>query len=193
MSLFAEGVRSSLLPCSYSVLLVGLALVVLRRRERMEVLGIFAGFTILSAWIRAVGLTNLPAGRLATSLLVVGGMAVALLVGNRRAGLAAAALIGTFAGATWVPCVGEELGAALTLAQDEPGAAVLLLAVYLFGVMVPLVAVVALLAYVPVARRWADSRWVSVGARTAIAALAVLVLTDYYDSLLSTLARWSVA
>ena len=192
MSLFAEGIRSSLLPCSYSVLLVGLALVLLRKRERPEVLGVFAGFTVLSAWIRAAGISNLLAGRLVTSLLVVGGLAAALLVSSRRAGLAAAALVGTFAGATWLPCVGEELGTVLTLARDGPGAAVLPLAVYLIGVMVPLVAVAALLVYLPVARRWADGRWVAVGARSAMAAVAVLVVTDYYDSLLSTLARWSV-
>jgi len=193
VNLFAEGIRSSLLPCSYSVLLVGLALVVLRKRERIEVLGIFAGFTILSAWIRAAGISNSAAGRLATSLLVSAGLVLALMVNRRRCGLAAAALIGAFAGATWLPCVGEELGTVLTLAQDDPGTALILLAVYLVGVMVPLVAVVALLAYVPAARRWADSRWTSVVARSAMAALAVLVLTDYYDSLLSTLARWSVA
>ncbi len=192
MSLFAEGIRSSLLPCSYSVLLVGLALVVLRKKERIGALGVFASFTILSAWIRAAGISNLLAGRAATTLLVVGGLALALLVNHRRAGLAAAALIGTFAGATWLPCVGKELGTVLTLAQDEPATAALLLGVYLIGVMVPLVAVVALLAYVPVAGRWADSKGVAVVAKSAMAAVAVLVLIDYYDTLLSTLARWSV-
>lgn len=192
MSLFAEGIRSSLLPCSYSVLLIGVALVLLRKGERLQVLGVFAGFTVLSAWIRAAGISNLLAGRLVTSLLVVGGLAAALLVSSRKAGLVAAAFVGAFAGATWLPCVGEELGTVLTSAQDDPGAAVLFMAVYLIGVMVPLVAVAALLAYVPVARRWADGRLVAVGAGTAMAALAVLVLTDFYDSLLSTLARWSV-
>lgn len=191
MSLFAEGIRSSVLACSYSVLLVGLALVALRRKDRMGVLGVFAGFTILSAWIRAAGISNLLAGRVATVLLVIGGVALALMVNHGMAGLGAAALIGAFAGSTWFPCVGEELGAVLTRAQDEPGPALWLLGVYLIGVMIPLVAVLALVMYLPVVRSWMDGRWVTIAAKAALAAIGVLVLTDHYDTLLSTLARWS--
>ena len=193
MTLFAEGIRSGVLACSYSVLLVGLALVVLRKRDRIPTLGMFAGFTILSAWVRAAGISNLLAGRVATVLVFVGGLALALMVNRRLAGLAGSALTGTFAGATWRPCVGEELGGALTLAQDEAGVAILLLAVFLTGVMIPLVAVTALLAYVPAFRCWADGRWVAMAARTVMAAMGVMVLTGHYDTLLSTLARWSAA
>nr|MDE0501490.1 hypothetical protein [bacterium] len=191
MSLFAEGIRSSVLACSYSVLLVGLALVVLRRKDRMGALGMFAGFAILSAWIRAAGISNLLAGRVATVLLVIGGLALALMVNRRPAGLAGSALLGTFAGATWFPCVGEELGTVLTRAQDEPGAALWLLGVYLIGVMIPLVAILAVAMYLPVVRRWMDGRWVAIAAKAVLAAIGVLVLTDHYDTLLSTLARWS--
>ena len=191
MSLFAEGIRSSALACSYSVLLVGLALVVLRRRDRMGALGMFAGFTILSAWIRAAGISNLMAGRVATVLLVIGGLALALMVNRRSAGLAGSALMGAFAGATWFPCVGEELGGVLTQARDEPGVALLLLAVYLVGVMIPLVAVMALVSYVPAIRRWMDGRWVTLAAKAVMGLIGVLVLMDQYDTLLSTLARWS--
>ena len=192
MSLFAEGIRSSLLPCSYSVLLVGLALLVVRKKERMGVLGVFAGFTILSAWLRASGTSNLVAGRLFTTLLVIGGLALALMVNSRLAGLGSAALVGTFAGATWLPCVGAELGTVLTDAYYQPASAVLPLGVYLVGVMIPLVAITALLAYVPAVSRWVDSRWVAILGKGVIAAVGVLVLFDYYDTVLSTLARWSV-
>lgn len=192
MSLFAEGIRSSILPCSFSVLLVGLALLVVRKKERMGVLGVFAGFTILSAWVRASGISNLLAGRVATTLLVIGGLGLALMVSNRLAGLGAAALVGTFAGATWLPCVGEELGTVLTDAQYHPASGILPLGVYLVGVMIPLVAIVALLAYAPAVRRRVDGRWVGLVGKGAIAAVGILVLVDYYDSVLSTLARWSV-
>ena len=192
MSLFAEGIRSSLLPCSYSILLVGLALLVVRKKERMGVLAIFAGFTILSAWLRAGGISNILAGRMATTLLVLGGLGLALMVSNRPAGLGAAALVGTFAGATWLPCVGAELGTVLTDAQNEPASAILPMGVYLVGVMIPLVAIMALLAYSPAIRRWVDGRWVATVGKAVIAAVGVMVLFDYYDSVLSTLARWSV-
>ncbi|MCY3563542.1 MAG: hypothetical protein OXH26_06450 [bacterium] len=191
MSLFAEGIRSSVLACSYSVLLVGLALVALRRKDRLAALGMFAGFTILSAWIRAAGISNVLAGRVATVLLVVGGVALALMVNHRLAGLGGSALLGTFAGATWFPCVGEELGTVLTRAQGEAGVALLLLAVYLIGVMIPLVAILAVVLYLPAVRRWMDGRWVTLAAKAALAVVGFLVLTGHYDTLLSTLARWS--
>ena len=192
MSLFAEGIRSSLLPCSYSILLLGLALVVLRKKERIAALGVFSGATVFSAWIRAAGISDLVAGRVVSTVMVIGGLALALLVKHRLAGLGAAGLIGVFAGATWLPCVGERLGAVLILAQDAPVSVLPRLTVYLIGVMLPIVAVVALLAYFPAARRWADNRWVLLGAKASLAAVGVLVLTGTYPTLLSTLARWSV-
>ena len=118
MSLFAEGIRSSVLACSYSVLLVGLALVVLRRKDRMGALGMFAGFTILSAWIRAAGISNLLAGR--------GGDCPA---GHRRTGACADGepqvrrprrvrlFWGHSRAPRGFPCVGEELGSG-----TDPGA-----------------------------------------------------------------------
>ena len=191
MNLFAEGIRSSLLPCSYSILVLALALVVLRKRERIAALGVFTGATVLSAWLRAAGLSNLLAGRVVSTVMVIGGLALALLVGHRLAGLGAAGLIGVFAGANWLPCVGEELGAVLNLSQEAPFSALPLLTVYLIGVMLPVVAVVTLLAYLPAARRWADNRWVGIGAKASLAAVGILVLTDNYTTLLSTLARWA--
>jgi cytochrome c biogenesis protein CcdA len=174
------------------VLLVGLALLAVRKKERMGVLGVFAGFTVLSAWIRASGISNLLAGRVSTTLLVIGGLGLALIVNNRLAGWGAAALVGTFAGATWLPCVGEELGTVLTDAQHQPASAILLLGVYLVGVMIPLVAIVALLEYVPAVRRRMDSAWVVAVGKGLMASVGILVLVDYYDTVLSTLARWSV-
>ncbi len=192
MSLLAEGIRSSILPCSYSILVLALALVVLRKKERIAALGVFAGATVLSAWLRAAGLSDLLAGRVVSTVTVIGGLALALLVRHRLAGLGAAGLIGVFAGATWLPCVGEELGAVFTLSQEAPFSVLPLLTVYLIGVMLPILAVVTLLAYLPAARRWADNRWVGVAAGVALGAVGVLVLTDHYTTLLSTLARWSV-
>ncbi len=191
MSLLAEGIRSSFLPCSYSILLLGLALVILRRSERIPVLWVYAGFTILSAWVRASGLSQLPAERAATVWLVLGGLGLALLVNHRLPGLVSAALFGVFAGATWFPCVGEELGALLTDAPDAPVRSVGLLAVYLVGVMIPIVAATAVLAFSPTVRRFADSPPVALAAGGLLAAVALLVVTDHYGALLSTLARWS--
>ena len=190
MSLLAEGIRSSLLPCSYSILLLGLALVVLRKKDRTGVLWVFALFTICSAWIRAAGISDVLGGRVAGLLLVLGGLGL-VLVGRRPAGLASAALFGVFAGATWLPCVGEELGTVLTDARSAPAAALLLLAVYLVGVMTLVVAAAAVLVYFPAVRRFTDNRRVAMAARGLFAAVGILVVTDHYDTLLSTLARWS--
>lgn len=192
MNLLAEGIRSSVLPCSYSILLPAVALVVLRRSERIGVLWVYAGFTVVSAWIRAAGLSTVLAERGASLLLVLGGLGLALLVDHRPAGLGAAALLGLLSGATWFPCVGEELGEVLTDAPDAPAIALARLAIYLMGVMIPLVITTAVLAYVPIVRRFADTRGMAMAARAALATVAILVVTDNYGWLLSTLARWSV-
>ena len=59
--------------------------------------------------------------------------------------------------------------------------------------MIPLVAILAVVVYLPVVRRWMDGRWVTMAAKAALAVMGVLVMTDQYDTLLSTLARWSAA
>jgi len=192
VNLLAEGIRSSLLPCSFSILLPALALVALRRSERAGVLWVYAGFTIVSVWLRAAGLSHVLAERGPTLLLALGGLGLAFVMGNRLTGLVSASLWGLFSGATWFPCVGEELGAVLTGAPDAPVLSLARLAVYLMGVMVPIVATTAVLAYSSTVRRVADTRITAWAARGVLAAVALLVATNHYGSLLSTLARWSV-
>ncbi len=192
MRLFAEGIFSSLLPCSYSILIPALALVILRKNERIPTLGIFAAATVVSAWIRAAGISDLLADRVWNTAVLVAGLVLSWMVSHRAAGTAGSVLIGVFAGSTWFPCVGEQLGEVLGRAPDEPLSGLALLAVYLVGVMLPIVAVVTLVAYVPAVRRRADGRWAAVAARAVLGAMGVLVLSGQYPVLLSTLARWSV-
>ena len=56
MSLLIEALRSALLPCSYSILLMAVVLLGLRKRgERAEVLGLFYLGTVLLAWLPLAG------------------------------------------------------------------------------------------------------------------------------------------
>jgi len=119
VSLLVEALRSALLPCSYSILLMALVLLGLRRRgERAEVLGLFYLGTVLLAWLPLAGVNLMLDHRLGGAAVLAAGLA--LTAGRFRAGSGGAVLVGAFAGATWVPCVGPQLGSVLTSGLAEP-------------------------------------------------------------------------
>ena len=197
MSLVGEAIRAGLQPCSYSLLILALVVLGLRgRRARLPGLGVYYAATILFAWIPFVGVNPLLDGRIAGTLALLAGL---LLAGWRATGrdnspavgLAGVAVVGAFAGATWLPCVGRELGAVLTAATTDPWPGLVGLAVYLLGAMwIALVATV-IGDYVPPIRRALEKQSVINGFRVVGGAIVLTVAVDLYPLLLSHLARLS--
>ena len=190
MSLVVEALRSALLPCSYSILLMALVLLGLRKRgERAEVLGLFYLATVLLAWLPLAGVNLMLDHRLGGAAVL--GAGLALTASRFRAGAGGAALVGAFAGATWLPCVGPQLGSVLTRGLVEPSTAVLPLALYLAGVMVPSALIYLLAAKDTGFRSFLARRRVRIGFQAAAALLPVAVVTGGYDRLVGELARLS--
>ncbi len=190
MSLVVEALRSALLPCSYSILLMALVLLGLRKRgERAEVLGLFYLGTVLLAWLPLAGVNLMLDHRLGGAAVL--GAGLALTASRFRAGAGGAALVGAFAGATWLPCVGPQLGSVLTRGLVEPSTAVLPLALYLAGVMVPSALIYLLAAKDTGFRSFLARRRVRIGFQVAAALLPVAVVTGGYDRLVGELARLS--
>ncbi|MXZ69527.1 MAG: hypothetical protein F4X18_03835 [Acidimicrobiia bacterium] len=190
MSLLVEALRSALLPCSYSILLMALVLLGLRKRgERAEVLGLFYLGTVLLAWLPLAGVNLMLDHRLGGAAVL--GAGLALTASRFRAGAGGAALVGAFAGATWLPCVGPQLGSVLTRGLVEPSTAVLPLALYLAGVMVPSALIYLLAAKDTGFRSFLARRRVRIGFQVAAALLPVAVVTGGYDRLVGELARLS--
>ena len=178
---FVEGVTQSLLPCSWILLVPAVAVGLATRR--VGVLAAFAGGVVLTAWIAVAGWV-VPPLWLAGVALLVGG----LLWWRYGATYGPVALVGMGAAWAWQPCVGPELGEALTTAQYDPWAAVGGLAMFLLGVL--LVGLGIGLAGGVVAERFGKGPLTKVGAVVAMA-LGLTMVVGVYPRIASTLAQWS--
>lgn len=197
MSLLGEAVRAALQPCSYSILILAVVVLGLRGpRPRLPALGIFFAATALAAWIPFFGVDPLLDGRLAGTIGLAAGL---LLAGwhTRRPearswpGMVGMALVGAFAGATWLPCVGEELGAVLTAATRDPWPGLPGLALYLLGTMWVAIALATVADHTPPVRRFLENARVVIGFRVVGTIVVVAVAVDLYPTVLSHLARVS--
>jgi len=199
VSLLGEALRASLQPCSYSLLILALVVLGLRSSQaRFPTGAIFYVSTTLFAWVPFLGVNPLLDGRLFGTI----GLAAGLLLagwptrdpGSVRSnwlGWAGVFLVGAFAGATWLPCVGEELGSILTAASRDPWSGLAGMALYLLGVMWPVFALAVLADLAPPISRALEGRWMTNVARVAALLLVLVVAGDVYPDLLSRLAQLS--
>jgi cytochrome c biogenesis protein CcdA len=178
-----EGITQSLLPCSWVLLFPAVALGFGTRR--VAVLASFSGAVVLAAWIAAAGWFVAPLW-LAGAALLVGG----LLWWRLGATYVPAAIIGGGAAWAWRPCVGPELGEALTTAQYDPVAAFGGLAMFLLGVIA--VGLAIGLAGGAVLDRLGRGPSTKAGAGV-VAALGLTMVLGVYPTIASALARWSTA
>ena len=180
---FVEGIAQSLLPCSW-ILLIPAAILGLATR-RVAVLGTFAGAVVLTAWIAVAGWV-VPPLWLAGAALLVGGV----LWWRLGPIYGAAATVGVGAAWAWRPCVGPELGEALTTAQYDPWSAFGGLAMFLLGVLA--VGLAIGLAGGVLLDRFGRSPSAKVGA-VVIGVLGLTMVVGLYPKIASTLAQWSTA
>jgi cytochrome c biogenesis protein CcdA len=176
---FGEGVAQALLPCSWTLLVPAFLLGLATRRP--IVLGTYAGATVLTIWFAVAGWLVPPFWVAGTAFLVGG-----ILWWRLGATVAPATIVALGAAWAWQPCVGPELGAALTAAQRDPVAALGGLAAFVVGVLA--VGFVAGLAV----RRWSADRLDRVGA-IVVALLGLTMVIGIYPRIASTFARWSTS
>ena len=183
ISALGEGIAQSLLPCSWILLLpaatLGLA------TQRVAVLGTFTGAVVLTAWIAVAGWVVPPVWLAGAALLVAG-----ILWWRLGPTYIAAAAVGVGVAWAWQPCVGPELGEALTTAQYNPLAALGGLAMFLLGVLV--VGLGIGLAGGVLLDRFGGSLSARVGA-VVIGTLGLTMVVGLYPRIASTLAQWSTA
>ena len=197
MSLVGEAIRAGLQPCSYSLLILALVVLGLRaQRPRLPAFAVYYAATTLFAWIPFVGVNPLVDGRIAGTLALLAGLVLAGWHTTGRdapavVGMVGVALVGAFAGATWLPCVGPELGTVLTATTTDPWPGLQGLALYLLGAM--WIALVAAIVgdYAPPVRR-ALKRPPAINTFRVLGGILVLtVAVDLYPLLLSHLAGLS--
>lgn len=178
---FLEGLAQSGLPCSWVVLVPAILLGVSTRR--VGPVAVFAGSVVILTWTAVAGWLSPP-------VWVAG---LALLTGaftwwRWGPGVPQATTIGAGAAWAWQPCVGEELGKALNLAQQDPLGALPGLAAFMIGVMLVGLVVGEAIRLLLVRRRVATPRWIMSG---VIGALGLLMVSGLYARVASTMARWS--
>ena len=199
MSLLGEAIRAGFQPCSYSLLILALVVLGLRgERSRIPTFAVYYISATVFAWIPFAGISPSPVvdGRVAGAVALVVGLILAgwKTVGrttSATAGMAGVAMVGAFAGATWVPCVGPELGSVLTAALSDPGPGLAGLALYLLGVMWVAAVLAGIADYAPPVRRVLEERTSTTVFRILGGLIAVTVAVDLYPLLLSHLARLS--
>lgn len=197
MSLLGEAVRAALQPCSFSLLILSVVVLGLRGpRPRLPALGVFYAAVTMFAWIPFVAVNPLLDGRLAGTIGLLAGLVLAGWHTHGREaanwpGMLGVALVGAFAGATWLPCVGRELGAVLTAATRDPWPSLPGLGLYLLGTMWVVIVLVVIADYTPRLRRFLDNARVVIGFRIVGGIVVLAVAVDLYPTLLSHLARIS--
>jgi cytochrome c biogenesis protein CcdA len=182
-----EGVGEMVLPCSFGLVVPGLLALLLAKRSALAAVVTLAVVAALTAWARAAGFVDdVPIAL----LVVLVPVAVLVLRRDRPASEAVGGgLLGVVAGATWMPCVGEQLGVILTTAPREPLAQLVPLTVYVVGVL----AVVIALALLPVLAAPVDrhrGHRAVVGVGVALAAVVTVALAaGRYTDVLATFAQ----
>ncbi len=194
-SLLAEGFESALLACSLILLVPGAAVGLTARAAAIPAMASFSVGVLGLSWVRFADrgggyspLLIAAALMLATILLLVPFISRADL-----AAIPAGLLAGGAAAELWRPCVGAEYGQLLNELPERGYSGLGLQAVYLLGVLSPLVVLAAAHHLVP---DWVLEKlepiW-AVVAGTGLALLALATAVGLHDDLVSKLFEWSVA
>ena len=152
LDLLIEGFESALLPCSFVVLVPGAAVVIASRQESTSAfVGFFVGLIALSFW-RFSGRGDAVSTTLVALMLAAAVVLVAIPL-VRRLNIVTGAgglLVGAAAGVLWEPCVAIHFADLLNGLPDRaPVVGVALLAIYVVGVVAPLLAVASVLYLIP--------------------------------------------
>lgn len=193
--LLAEGFESALLPCSLILLIPGAAVGLTARAAAIPAITSFSVGVLALAWLRfgERGGDHPPLLMAAALMLGTILLLVPLISRLDLAAIPAGLLIGAAAAELWLPCVGEHFGRLLTELPDRGGSGVVLLGLYLFGTLSPLVVLAALHHLTP---DWVLERlepiWAVAGG-LVLTLLAVTTAVGLHDELVGRLFEWSVA
>lgn len=191
-----EGIGVITWACTLTALVPGLALVFVARRARLTVALYYTAGATLLAWAQAAGHWWVSAR--GTALVIAGVVAGATYAAAWRAPghaspLATGAGIagGALAGWLWRPCVGEGLGDILNDASTAGPRTLGLMAVYMVGVLLPLLLLAVAPSAVPAVGRVLDRLPFAIAGAAVGTAYAMALAIGQYDDLIGELYRIS--
>jgi cytochrome c-type biogenesis protein len=184
---FAEAVRATVQPCSFLLIVPAVTAVAAARASWQALLWV-AGATVLGGWALVANEWILDGWWLRLSAVAVMVGLVALAAGWEHAWVAGA--IAVIASQWWRPCVGDELGAILNGAQDGIAGELVPMTAYMFGVTLPVAAIVAVrYAFEPPPRLLTQCTRVFAAIGVVIAGFLV---AGRHESVTTTLTRWTL-
>ena len=195
LALLAEGFESALLPCSLILLIPGAAAAFGARESAIPATAAFAAAALAMSWTRFAerGGGFHPAFAAAALLIAAVLLLTPRLIGNDFVALAAGALAGAASAELWRPCVGAEFGSLLNELPGRGTGGLGLHAVYLLGVLSPLVVLGAAHHLIP--DRFLERLeplWAPVGALVLIG-LSLTTALGWHEALVGRLFEWSFA
>ena len=191
-----EGISVITWACTLPVLMPGLALLLVARRARLTVALYYAAGAALLAWAQAAGhwwVSARGAAALIAGIVAAGTYVAAWRAPGHTSPLATGAglLGGAVAGWLWRPCVGERLGDILNDASVAGPRTLGLMAIYMAGLLLPLLLIAIAPRAAPVAGRVLDRTPVAMIGALVGAAYAVALGVGWYGGLVGVLYRLS--
>ncbi len=196
---FAEAVRASTQPCTF-LLVVPAVVAVVAARARWSSLVTVLVAAVVGGWWFASNAFVLDGWLLRLTGVAVIALLGIVVVGDRRpdatvlsdewVAAAVAGIVTLIATQWWRPCVGAELGAILTDAQDGLAGQLPAMAAYMLGAMVPAAVVVLAVQVLQPSARVLD-----VGALGALAigvVVAGALALGQHEEVVITLTRWTL-
>ncbi len=194
MDLVLEGIDSLRLPCSWVLVIPGIAITVFGRRRTLLVVASFALAATMVAWLRFAGWWfSVPQG----AVQVIIGLTImvsAAVAWRADAGLydgLVAAIVGVAAAWTWIPCVGPHLGEVINGSRDEPLAHIAGTAAFSSGLFLPFILIAALGLVAPRLDQRLENRAIITVGAALLAIVGLLFVTTLFDDIASELARRS--
>jgi cytochrome c biogenesis protein CcdA len=194
MDLLAEGFESALMACSLIILAPGVATALAARRAAIPALGAFSLAVLAASWLRfsdrGGGLDPLLIAIVLGA--AVGAFAIPRLSHHEASAVGGGLLAGTASAELWRPCVGFEFGQVLNSLPDRGPSGFGQMAVYLVGVLSPLLALGAVHHLVPEHLRDRAEPWLGPVGALALGALALATALGLHDDLVGKLFEWSI-
>lgn len=194
IKLLLEGIESLRLPCSWVLLIPGIAVTLYGRRRTPLVISVFIAAAMLVAWLRFGGWWfEVPRGgvQIVLGLVIFASAIVAWRADRGATDVLAAGVAGMAAAWAWIPCVGPHLGELLNGSRTAPFSHIGGTIAFLAGQFLPFILLAAVGVLLPTASERLEHRSIIAVGAIALAIVGLLFATTIFDDLASELARRS--
>ena len=192
--LLTEGIESLRLPCTWVLLIPGVAVMLFGRRRTPLVTASFIAAALGIVWLRWSGnWFAVPEGgiQIALGVVIIAGAAIAWKLDRGVTDGLSAGITGGAAAWAWIPCVGPDLGGLLNSDWDTPITNLPATAAFMLGQFLPFILLAAAGVLAPQIAKKLEHRTVITAGAILIGLIGLAFVTQQFDDLASELARRS--